>query len=115
MSTVSFNTLCIAACVLFALQGMSMSEYCSLRIENVIMSTLFVALASYLSIYPIVLLIPVIMIIYQIGKQRKSIKSIILKGVVWFIVWIGMLLYLSYSMTGSWEFMENVYLYILKV
>ncbi|KAL0482734.1 GPI-anchor transamidase subunit U [Acrasis kona] len=109
MSTVIFNNLAIAIMIYYALRN------------NVILSTLGLSLACYLTVYPLVLLIPLIVMFHQIadvhaGKNVGVNKSIIVKVILWSVIWQGLLQYMSFTIMGrSWEFLQQAYVYALSV
>lgn len=75
-------------------------------------SMLALSFASYLSMYPLLLLPPILMLCHS----RQSTKLIIQSRPVFFLhhtlvvgVVISALLYMSYQVTGSWEFLSSTY------
>ncbi len=79
------------------------------------LSSLFaIAFASYLSLYPALLFPPIALTFYDRAARRmKSPPNTIgfgLSNVVFFVMAVGVLLYMSYLITGgSWEFIASTY------
>lgn len=106
MSTVIFNNLFVAMTLLQALRG------------NLLLSTFSVAIATYLTVYPVALLVPIIVITVNLRSShgaRLSTLSIIVRVLIYFMSWIAVLFYASYSFMGdTWHFLERAYLYPLQ-
>ncbi|XP_030831860.1 phosphatidylinositol glycan anchor biosynthesis class U protein [Strongylocentrotus purpuratus] len=111
--TVVFTNLTLAATFLFTLQG------------NAVAATLCLAFASYQSLYPVTLIVPLAMhiaIIKMQASQDKSVNyqrpeavhSIMLTGAIFFF-WLACLLGLSFLMLDSWGFLRSTYGCILAV
>lgn len=99
MTTTVFTNLILALSLL------------GIALKSRILSSVFTALATHQSFYPIMLLVPVAI---ATAKEKKLIKSAVLTGVIfsafsWFLLWI------SYHSTGSWRFIGSTYGCILKV
>ncbi|XP_065838468.1 phosphatidylinositol glycan anchor biosynthesis class U protein-like isoform X1 [Oscarella lobularis] len=73
----------------------------------------FLALATYLSLYPVMLIAPLILIDYQIMKC-SYVKSAI-RVILPFIVVFAFLNFTSYYISGSWDYVQSVYGFILAV
>lgn len=77
-------------------------------------SMLALALASYLSLYPALLLPPLLLLCYdrhaREGKSASSLPTFALFHSVIFVASIAWFLYVSYLLTGgSWEFLLSTY------
>ncbi|EFA79190.1 GPI transamidase subunit PIG-U family protein [Heterostelium album PN500] len=105
MSTIVFNNLSVITSLYFALKG------------NQFQSLFFVAMSSYLSIYPIMLVIPVAFILQQQRQTKTKSDNIvfILQSVFFFVFSLVSLLYLSFSLLNSWEFIEKCYGFTMMV
>jgi phosphatidylinositol glycan class U len=104
MSTVIFNNLGLAIMLYFAMKN------------NIIMSTFGLALSIYLTVYPIVLVIPLVILLHQVVASQKVQIGVIVRVLVWTVAWQALLQYMSYSlMSHSWEFVQQAYLYPLAV
>jgi phosphatidylinositol glycan class U len=109
MSTVIFNNLAIAIMLYFALRN------------NIILSMFGLAVAVYLTVYPVVLVVPIIVLFHQVRDKlaKKNIGvsvSVIIQVLFWFIAWQALLQYMSYSLMGhSWDFVQQAYIYPLTV
>jgi len=102
-STVVFTNTFIAMFFLNTISG------------NIIHSTLFLALATYESFYP-VQMIGATCISYWIHTGRKSsLLKCCLQTTVLFLTWLGLLFYLSYVCCGSTSSIVAHYNYILTV
>ncbi|XP_041375582.1 phosphatidylinositol glycan anchor biosynthesis class U protein-like [Gigantopelta aegis] len=108
-STALFSNLAVLLCFLFTLKG------------NELLSTLFIAVASYQCLYPFVLTAPVAIYFYRKAcpntdnySDMKAAGSYIrTSGLV--IFWTCLLLGLSFLMEGSWNFLHSTYGFILTV
>ena len=71
------------------------------------------AFATYLSLHPILLLPPTILLSFDqhAAKRRKpyNISIHVIKCILIFGVSLSVLLWLSFQLTGSWEFIESTY------
>lgn len=102
LSTVIFNNLALAGAVYFAMKG------------NIILCSMCVSFATYIAIYPIVLLVPITLMIQK--NKKLPLFSVAFKICVYFVVWESLWLFLSYSMmNNSLDFIENAYIYPLSV
>jgi phosphatidylinositol glycan class U len=110
-----FNPFTIATCV-----GRPTSVFTTCAILHAIskavtgasMSSMFaIAFASYLSMYPLLLLPPLILLCYDTRHSMKeeSIISFVLKNLVAIGGSIYVLLQISSLITGSWEFLDSTY------
>lgn len=75
---------------------------------------LALALASYLSLYPALLLPPLLLLCYdrreQNSKDRISASSSVIIWINVFFGGVGLLLFMSYLITGaSWEYLSSTY------
>ncbi|KAJ3332035.1 hypothetical protein HDU76_001493 [Blyttiomyces sp. JEL0837] len=94
-SSLGFNSFAIAAGIFYATRGR----------KN--LSILFIALASYLSIYPLMLLAPCVLLIAEVNKQRiftVATSSLFLWG-----AYTVSLLWLSFILVGDWDFLQSTY------
>ncbi|KAG4041158.1 hypothetical protein PC123_g23320 [Phytophthora cactorum] len=100
MSTVGFTHLAVLYSLVFASQGaLAASMMC-------------VAAGTYLSVYPFFLIVPIVLLLRSV--KESSLKSIGIKCLVVFGVWLGLLFYLSWNLTGGWEFLEETYAWVAK-
>lgn len=112
MSTVVFSNLAIASAFLFAMQGKynenKQTNFIFIHIiDNVVLSTFFTACATYLNMFPVILIFAIALI----HKNRSKIITFIL-----FATFVSALLYMSYSIMGhSWDWIKQSYLYVLAV
>ena len=72
------------------------------------------ALASYLSLYPILLLPPLLLLCYdkqiEVRKNVPTMTAFLIECILLFLGSFGVLLFLSYLVTGmSWEFLSSTY------
>ncbi|KAL9656229.1 hypothetical protein ABK040_007844 [Willaertia magna] len=81
MSTVIFNNFLIIGILFFTMK------------ENIVMATLFLALGTYLTIYPITLFIGMILLLKQINSKNINLK--IIKSIIFFIFWLILIIYAS--------------------
>ena len=113
-----FNPLTVAACV-----GRPTSVFTNCAIlfavakgidRRPVSAMLSLALASYLSFYPALLLPPLLLLCFDQRKQNQregagSFPILVLCAVTFF-GGVGLLLYMSYFITGSsWEFLSSTY------
>ncbi|KAF2076361.1 hypothetical protein CYY_002318 [Polysphondylium violaceum] len=131
MSTIVINNAAIILSLYYSLKG------------NLFQSVFFVALSSYFSIYPIILLFPVSFILkrhyfpeqtlntatrQQLSPQQQShlekqlqhsqtTMSILFYSriVLFYLLSFSSLIYLSYTLLGSWEFLSKTYGFTLFV
>ncbi|KAF1791927.1 hypothetical protein JG687_00015705 [Phytophthora cactorum] len=100
MSTVGFTHLAVLYSLVFASEGaLAASMMC-------------VAAGTYLSVYPFFLIVPIVLLLRSV--KESSLKSIGIKCLVVFGVWLGLLFYLSWNLTGGWEFLEETYAWVAK-
>lgn len=108
-----FNPFTIATCI-----GRPTSVFTTLAILHAfsqavtgasLTAMLAISLASYLSLYPLLLLPPLLLLCYD--RQKKSTSISVSSGVMVSNVaaTIGSLLYFSSLITGSWEFLSSTY------
>jgi len=95
MSTLIFSNLAILCALYFALSG------------NLVLWTFSLAVATYMSIYPIVL-------IFSLSSLYKSNKSLYTAFPL-FLVFLGTLLGLSFLLLNSWDFLRDFYGFTLLV
>jgi phosphatidylinositol glycan class U len=73
---------------------------------------LALALASYLSMYPLLLLPPLALLCYdrrRPGKASEPLFNFLLRTIPLVGIAISALLYISFLITGSWEFVASTY------
>ncbi|CAG8440768.1 2157_t:CDS:2 [Ambispora leptoticha] len=119
-STITFTNLSIALGTFYSLKG------------NKIHGCFWIAMATYLSFYPLMLIIPITMLLVNSGKimsrtppqqesfSSSSSKSItiskkieIAQCIILYIGWLAVLLLLSFILVESWDFLEATYGVIL--
>lgn len=89
-SSVVFTNVCISTAVLSALQG------------EIIVASVAISAAGYLSLYPILLLIPLLSLFE--GRDAKA------KALTWSVLTVAVLFFASNTVCcGSWEFLEATY------
>ncbi|KAI9992863.1 hypothetical protein PInf_014794 [Phytophthora infestans] len=100
MSTVGFTHLAVLYSLVFASEGaMAASMMC-------------VAVGAYLSVYPCFLIVPILLLLRSVKKI--SLASLVAQCLLVFSVWLGLLFYLSWSLTGGWKFLEETYVWVAK-
>ncbi|XP_071824466.1 phosphatidylinositol glycan anchor biosynthesis class U protein-like [Apostichopus japonicus] len=111
-STSIINNLMIASTFLLTLKGQRIS------------ATLTLALASYQSLYPVMLIVPSAMHLAFLKMQERketisyssrTAVSAILFTVGSFLIWCFILLGVSYTMLESWDFVRSTYGFTLSV
>lgn len=128
----SFNPYSIGACLakstaIFNNLSILLVLYNMLQ-EREIMCCVFIAMASYLSIYPIILCVPAAIYFMQLSKFKQEKKSnteisyidqtAIMsygKTVGLCVVMVSALICLSAFLEGSWDFIASTYGFILTV
>ncbi|KAG9299526.1 hypothetical protein G9A89_020697 [Geosiphon pyriformis] len=112
-----FNPFTIATClsrstIVFTNLAIVLGTYYSLR-GNKSYGCFWMAMAAYLSFYPLMLIIPTILLLTNTNREHSKIKNVIIQCVLLYIGWLGGLLTLSYLLVGSWKFLEVTYGVIL--
>ncbi|RLN85276.1 hypothetical protein BBJ28_00002756 [Nothophytophthora sp. Chile5] len=116
MSTASLTHLALIYSLVFAAEG------------AIVASMLCVAGGVYLSVYPFFLIVPIVLLLRaakspknigpndddQSEEGTRSLVSLSISCFVAFGVWLGLLLYLSWSLSGDWEFLEETYVWVAK-
>ncbi|KAK2184084.1 hypothetical protein NP493_283g03002 [Ridgeia piscesae] len=107
-STAIFNNLAIALTILYTLKG-KRSKAC-----------LSLAVASYISMYPIMLVVPTAIFIARQEVPEKTWTSSLTYGSIMQTLLcscsaLSFLLYYSYCLEGSWDFISSTYGFILSV
>ncbi|KAE9021752.1 hypothetical protein PR003_g4885 [Phytophthora rubi] len=116
MSTVSFTHLAVLYSLVFASEG------------AVDASMMCVAAGTYLSVYPFFLMVPIVLLIRsvksgktvneddddQAGATGPSLLSLGVSCLLVFGVWLSLLFYLSWSLSGDWGFLEETYVWVAK-
>lgn len=97
-SSISLTNLAVVMAVWMKLKGSD------------ILSTLAVAIATYQSLYPVVLIFP-----FLLMSHKKSGIGGVFQHLSLVCSWGCLLLYLSFKMTGSWDFLFAVHGVILAV
>ena len=77
----------------------------SMAHKSRILSSVFTALATYQSFYPLMLLVPIAI---TTAKEKKLFKSAVFTGAI-FSAFSLFLLWVSYEITGSWRFIGSTY------
>ncbi|CAG8655607.1 593_t:CDS:2, partial [Funneliformis caledonium] len=109
-----FNPLTIASClsqstIIFTNLSIVFGTYYSLK-DNKSYGMFWIAMATYLSFYPFMLISPLILILINHAKLReKNIKIEIFGCIVFYIGCLSGLLILSYLLIGSWDFLKASY------
>ncbi|XP_031562944.1 phosphatidylinositol glycan anchor biosynthesis class U protein-like [Actinia tenebrosa] len=108
----SVSTCVAQSTIIFTNLGLTLALFGALKGSSPL-ATLGIALATYHSLYPIMLLAPVTLIVikYDEGSQLSGMC----KCGMLFTVWIAGLLGLSYSFFNSWDFIKATYGFILGV
>ncbi|KAJ2964130.1 hypothetical protein NQZ79_g950 [Umbelopsis isabellina] len=96
-STILFTNLSIVLSLAYALKGKS--TY----------SMLWIALASYLSCYPAMLMPPMVLITYNWAPHQLSLGKQVQTSAAYFVSSLAMLLIASYALTGSWDYLYSTY------
>jgi len=78
---------------------------------QMVLGCVSLALASYQSLYPILLVIPLTLSLYQ---QRPSLSAV-LTVIATFLAAFSFLQLVSFQITGSWSYLNSVYGFILTV
>ncbi|CAI5709531.1 unnamed protein product [Peronospora destructor] len=109
MSTVSFTHLAVLYSLVFASEG------------AVAASMMCVAVGSYLSVYPFFLMLPITLLLSSAktdtiadNKASGVTATLGFKCLGIFGLWLGLLFYLSWSLTGDWTFLEETYVWVAK-
>ncbi|XP_071958586.1 phosphatidylinositol glycan anchor biosynthesis class U protein-like [Antedon mediterranea] len=109
-STILLTNLAVALAFQFTFQGRRAG------------ATLAIALAAYQSLYPVMLLVPCA--IHVARQEQKDVSVFFDDAKFWksccktglcFIFWASFLMYLSYSLLESWDFLFSTYGFILSV
>ncbi|KAJ3054045.1 hypothetical protein HK097_002780 [Rhizophlyctis rosea] len=111
------NPYAIIACLakstqLFSSLGAVMGIYFATR-GKLPPAMLCLAVATYLSFYPLVLLAPVALLLSD--TRKTSVLNITTTSIPLFTVYLGGLLGVSYLLAGSWQFLSSTYGAILFV
>ncbi|KAL4155806.1 hypothetical protein PRNP1_007908 [Phytophthora ramorum] len=112
MSTVSFTHLTVLYSLVFASEG------------AVVASMMCVAVGTYLSVYPFFLMVPIVLLLRSPKTAERdgsdesvkepSLVFLVVRCLVAFAVWLAVLLYLSFSLSGDWGFLEETYVWVAK-
>ncbi|CCJ29048.1 unnamed protein product [Pneumocystis jirovecii] len=103
VSCVGMSTAIFTNCSIFA----SLSY---LQCRKSLQSIFFLAIATYLSFYPILLLPPLILILHKNNTRKTDISTT--KSIILFFAALLLLLLLSFITTGSWDFLSATYGFI---
>ncbi|XP_046329560.1 phosphatidylinositol glycan anchor biosynthesis class U protein-like [Haliotis rufescens] len=108
-STAVFTNLATLLTILNALQG------------NEILCSLFLALAAYQSLYPFVYIVPVALLFYKRAypnatcyTSAEAVGSYLYTSAC-FLIFILLLIGVSYGLENSWDFLYSTYGFILTV
>ncbi|KAG6617731.1 gpi transamidase subunit pig-u family protein [Phytophthora cinnamomi] len=89
-------------------------------------SMMCVAAGTYLSVYPFFLMVPIVLLLRSVksgktedddGHVSQAGPSLVSLGVTCLLVfgiWLGLLFYLSLSLSGDWSFLEETYVWVAK-
>ncbi|GAA5836685.1 hypothetical protein JCM3766R1_006991 [Sporobolomyces carnicolor] len=105
-SSVVFSNLCLALSLESAVSGSLLS------------AVFLLSLATHLSLHPILLLPPLILLSNQLqspAQPRRSLRTDVVRGVLAFAAHQAILLSASRWYTGSWDFLSTVYGLILAI
>ncbi|XP_078336360.1 GPI-anchor transamidase component PIGU-like isoform X1 [Crassostrea virginica] len=108
-STAVFNNIILLLALFYMLKG------------NAILSAVFVAMAAYISMYPIILCVPVAVHYFLISRKGRVQYNDTTAGVSYLqivgVTFVSLALMLLFSMlfVGSWEFIPSTYGFILGV
>ncbi|KAG7386326.1 hypothetical protein PHYBOEH_008713 [Phytophthora boehmeriae] len=114
MSTVSFTHLAVLYSLVFAAE------------RALVASMLCVAVGTYLSVYPFFLMVPIVLLLRdskvgtsttdrkQTGVAGKSVLQLAVGCLVTLCAWLSLLLYLSWSLSRDWGFLEETYVWVAK-
>lgn len=86
----------------------------SLVTSNVIFACISLALATYQSLYPAVLMVPLCLQLVH-SNPNVSIVKTISSTIILFLACLSSLLFLSAEICGDWTFLNSVYGFILSV
>ncbi|KAK3807933.1 MAG: major facilitator superfamily permease Cdc91p [Benniella sp.] len=114
-----FNPFTIASCVgkstiLFSNMAAVAGIWMGMR-RNKTLAMFSIALATYLSFYPSMLAIPVVLMLLRDIKDSSLVKGVVIQCVLLYSVSIVSLLLLSFVLVDSWDFLGSVYGTILAV
>ncbi|KAF0484063.1 PIG-U-domain-containing protein [Gigaspora margarita] len=113
-----FNPLTVASCLsrstlLFTNLSVVLGTYYSLR-NNKSYGMFWIAMATYLSFYPLMLVIPsILMLTNNTNLKGKKIENEVYSCAGLYIGWLTGLFILSYLLVDSWDFMQSTYGVIL--
>ncbi|XP_046881119.1 phosphatidylinositol glycan anchor biosynthesis class U protein [Hypomesus transpacificus] len=107
-STCGLNNAVIALFILSTIRG------------SALLSGIFLALATYQSIYPLTLFAPALLYLLQrlyipVNVHRSSFWVFTMQYVFVFLGSLSVLICLSFFLLGSWDFLPSVYGFILSV
>jgi len=116
MTTTTVHNLVVALAILTAANGWCMLFGCTM------------ALAVYQTMYPVVLLVPGLIAVYHASQGTKGAQgtrgvegdksdqgaTAVYQSLATFVLALAALLWVSASLTGSWQFMEATYGFLLS-
>uniref|UniRef100_A0A3Q3WT01 Uncharacterized protein n=1 Tax=Mola mola TaxID=94237 RepID=A0A3Q3WT01_MOLML len=107
-STCGLNNAVIALFILSTIKG------------NVLLSAIFLSLATYQSIYPLTLCAPALLYLMQrkyipVNFQRVSFWWFIAQYAFMYLGSLFVIIGLSFFLLGSWDYLQSVYGFILSV
>ncbi|CAM0137488.1 hypothetical protein VKS41_003149 [Umbelopsis sp. WA50703] len=108
-----FNPLTIASCIskstiLFTNLSIVLSLACALKGRRMY-SMLWIALASYLSCYPAMLMPPMVLITYNWAPCQLNLAKQVQASTLYFLSSFAILLIASWGLTGSWDYLYSTY------
>lgn len=111
-----FNPYIVLSCVaqtttVFANLFLALTFYSMIK-GNVLLCTIALALSAQQSLYTVILLVPVSM---YIAQNKKNKIFYIAMTSLWFVLVLISLVYCSYYITSSWDFIYSTYGFILTV
>ncbi|ESO82759.1 hypothetical protein LOTGIDRAFT_108975 [Lottia gigantea] len=85
------------------------------KLDNLLLTTLFIAVSTYQSFYPFIFCLPVASYFYHVSFHSAAIIKHYIPSFGLFLFWFMLLLGISYSIEGSWTFLYSTYGFILNV
>jgi len=86
----------------------------SLVNSNMIAACISLSFATYQSLYPVILLVPLCLKLVQ-NEPKKSSSFLVLSVLATFSFFMAILMILSAEICGSWDYLKSVYGFILTV
>ncbi|SCZ87367.1 BZ3500_MvSof-1268-A1-R1_Chr2-2g04833 [Microbotryum saponariae] len=113
LSTQVFSHHFVVFALLSAIQGTSFSTLPSFR--NAYSAVFAISIASHLSLYPVLLLPPLVVLAHRQNPRSTSIARAAIFASAAFVSHQAVVLGLSYYLAGSWNFLSSVYGVILTI